>query len=66
MYPRGFCDNCKDRNKNLYQLVIMVEEGKCYFSGRLYDWEGIQNAVKEMRELYEKHGVTHNVGYREV
>lgn len=49
-----------------YQLVIMTEEGKCYCVGRLYDWEDIKEAVKELRDLYEKHGVTHHVGYREV
>lgn len=49
-----------------YQLVIMTEEGKCYCVGRLYDFEDVQNAVKEMRDLYEKHGINHHVGYREV
>lgn len=49
-----------------YQIVIMTEEGRCHFSGKLYDYNGIQAAVKEMRDLYEKHGVTHHVGYREV
>lgn len=49
-----------------YQLVIMADDGKCYCVGRLYDWEGIQNAVSEIKDLYEKHGVSHHVGYREV
>lgn len=49
-----------------YQLVIMTDEGKCYCVGRIYDWEDIQEAIKELRELYEKHGVTHHVGYRKV
>lgn len=49
-----------------YQLVIMAEDGMTYCVGRLYDWNGIQEAVKELRELYEKHGVAHHVGYREV
>lgn len=66
MHPRGFCDYCEKINKKQYQLVIMMEDGHTYFTGRLYDWNGIQEAVKEVRELYEKHGVTHHVGYREV
>lgn len=53
-------------NSKKCQLVIMTEEGKCYCVGRLYDWEDIHKAVREVRELYEKHGVTHHVGYREV
>lgn len=67
MHPRDYYYPCCARETSKqYQLVIMHEDGKCYCAGRLYDWNGIQNAVKEMRELYEKHGVTHHVGYREV
>ena len=58
--------NCYSFSENKYQLVIMMEDGKTYCVGRLYDWNGIQEAMKEIRELYAKHGVTHHVGYREV
>lgn len=64
---QSYCPYCYEREiKKQYQLVIMTEEGRCSFSGRLYNWEEVQEAVKEMRELYAKHGVTHHVGYREV
>ena len=49
-----------------YQLVIMTKDGKTYINGPLHDWNGIQNAVTEIRKLYENHGVTHHVGYLEV
>ena len=60
-----YCPYAK-ANEKKYQLVIMAEDGKTYLTGRLYDWDGIQDAVREVRNLYEKHGVTHHVGYREV
>lgn len=67
MHPR--CkfdwDYCPTQTKK-YQLVIMMEDGYTSFSGRLYNGNEIEEAVKEMRELYAKHGVTHHVGYREV
>lgn len=66
MNPRDYCGGCENRNKKQYQLVIMHEDGMTYCVGRLYDWDGIQKAVKEVRDLYYKHGVTHHVGYREV
>ena len=50
----------------LYQLVIMVENGKTYVNGPLHDWNGIQKAIEEVRELYESHGIKHHVGYLEV
>ena len=53
-------------NKKHYQLVIMDENGKVSFHGCLYDWDEIQQAVKEISELYAKHGIIHHVGYREV
>lgn len=67
MYPRECCPYYSEREiKKQYQLVIMTEEGRTYYVGKLYDWNGIQEAVKEMRELYYKHGITDHVGYREV
>lgn len=67
MHPRtNFdCCDCATQTKK-YQLVIMMEDGYTTFSGRLYNASEIQEAVKEMRELYAKYGVTHHVGYREV
>jgi len=66
MHPRDFCPYYERETKKQYQLVVMTEEGMTYCVGKLYDWNGIQEAVKEVRELYYKHGVTHHVGYREV
>lgn len=68
MNPRDCCPYYyyEREIKDKYQLVVMTEEGMTYFVGKLYDWNGIQIAVKEVRELYEKHGVTHHVGYRKV
>jgi hypothetical protein len=68
MNPRSYCYGCPHATepKKQYQLVIMTEEGKAHRCGKLYDWNGIQEAVKEVRELYAKHGVTHHVGYMEV
>lgn len=64
------CRNCEARAKvepqKRYQLVIMAEEGKCYCMSKFYDFENVQKAMREVRELYEKHGITHHVGYREV
>lgn len=59
-------DMLEGKPKKQYQLVIMHEDGQTYFCGKLYGWDGIQEAVKEVRELYEKHGVTHHVGFKEV
>lgn len=64
MYPRDSYYTTETEKK--YQLVVMTEDGHTYRTGRLYDWNGIQEAVREVRELYEKHGVTHHVGYMEV
>ena len=66
MNPRDYCPYYEKENKKQYQLVVMTEEGMTYCVGRLYDWNGIQEAIKEIRNLYYKHGVTHHVGYREV
>ena len=66
MHPRGNCYGCENTPKKEYQLVIMHEDGMTYCVGPLYDWNGIQEAVKEIRELYEKHGITHHVGFRKV
>lgn len=67
MNPRdSYCPYYNNEPKKQYQLVVMHEDGMTYFVGRLYDFEGIQKAVKELRELYAKHGITHHVGYREV
>ena len=68
MNPRECCSYyCGEREiKKQYQLVIMTDEGRTYCAGKLYDWNEIQEAVKEMRELYYKHGITYHVGYREV
>ena len=57
-------DNYNPNRK--YQLVIMTEEGKCHCVGPIHTWDEIQQVVKEMRELYETHGITHHVGFREV
>lgn len=64
MYPRDSYYTTEIKKK--YQLVVMTEDGRTYRTGRLYDWDGIQEAVMEVRELYAKHGVTHHVGYMEV
>ncbi len=66
MYPRDYCYGCSATQTKKYQLVIMAESGETYFTSRLYDWSGVQDAMREVRELYAKHGVTHHVGYREV
>ena len=61
------CKECHHaRETKKYQLVIMSENGCTEFGFRFYDWEGIQMAVKETRNLYEKHGISSHVGYREV
>lgn len=49
-----------------YQLVIMAESGETYVTSRLYDWDGVQDAMREMRELYAKHNVTPHIGYKVV
>lgn len=66
MYPR--CSDCyyENGNKKQYQLVIMHEDGMTYCVGRIYNWDEVQNAAKELRELYAKHGITHHVGFRKV
>jgi hypothetical protein len=67
MHPRDYCPHyCENGNKKQYQLVIMHEDGMTYCVGRIYDWNEVQKAAKEIRELYAKHGVTHHVGFREV
>ena len=66
MPTRRYCCECGNGNKKYYQLVIMHENGMTYCIGRAHDWDGIQQAVKEMRELYAKHGIQCNVGYHEV
>ena len=60
------CDECYRKREKQYQLVIMHEDGMTYCVGRIYNWNEVQEAAKEIRELYEKHGVTHHVGFREV
>jgi hypothetical protein len=66
MHPRC-CDHYyENASKKEYQLVIMHEDGMTYCVGRLYSWDEVQEAVKEIRELYAKHGVTHHVGFRKV
>jgi hypothetical protein len=67
MNPRGYCGDCHHATElKTYQMVVMTEDGTTYLVGRLYDLNGVQKAVKEIRELYRKHGVTHHVGYMEV
>lgn len=67
MNPRDYCHDCgRTETKKQYQLVIMMEDGRTYCCTRLHDWNGIQEAIKEMRELYSEHGVGAHIGYREV
>ena len=67
MNPRDFDYGYNsNENKKQYQLVIMMDDGMTYCVGRLYDWNKVQKAAKEIRELYGKHGITHHVGFREV
>ena len=66
MWPGDYNSNYTNGNKKEYQLVIMHEDGMTYCVGRLYDWNEVQEAAKEIRELYAKHGVTHHVGFRKV
>jgi hypothetical protein len=66
MHPRDCSYYCENGNKKQYQIVIMYEDGMTYRVGRLYDWNEVQKAAKEIRELYAKHGITHRVGFLEV
>ena len=66
MNPRDYCSSCENGNKKDYQLVIMHEDGMTYCVGRLYTFDEVQKAAKEIRDLYYKHGITHHVGFRKV
>lgn len=66
MNPRDCCGCYENGNKKDYQLVIMHEDGMTYCVGRLYTFDEVQKAAKEIRDLYYKHGVTHHVGFRKV
>ena len=67
MNPRD-CSSNYDSNGNRreYQLVIMDEDGMTCCVGKIYSFDEVKNAAREIRELYAKHGITHNVGYRKV
>lgn len=58
--------DCSVMKAKKYQLIIMTEDGRCTFSHQTYNWDELHEAMREMRVLYAKHGVTHHVGYREV
>lgn len=66
MNPRDYCGCYENGNKKDYQLVIMHEDGMTYCVGRLYTFDEVQKAAKEIRDLYYKHGVTNHVGFRKV
>lgn len=58
--------SCEKEIKKAYRIVIMDADGKVSV-GRLFDnWEELNEAVTELRVLYAKHGVKHQVGYMEV
>ena len=66
MHPRYSDCYCENGNKKQYKLVIMHEDGMTYCVGRIYDWDEVQKAAKELSELYAKHGITHHVVFRKV
>lgn len=67
MWPNDkYGDSCAKEIKKAYRIVIMDADGKVSV-GRFFDnWDELNEAVTELRVLYAKHGVKHQVGYMEV
>ena len=57
--------SCAKVNKE-YRIVVMDADGKVSVGGKFKNWEELNEAVTELRVLYAKHGVKHQVGYMEV
>ena len=53
-------------DKKAYRIVVMDADGKVTVGRRFDNWEELHEAVTELRTLYAKHGVSHQVGYMEV
>ena len=52
--------------KKEYRIVVMDEDGKVSVGRKFNNWEELNDAVTELRAIYAKHGVKHQVGYMEV
>ena len=60
------CEPCANEIKKAYRIVIMDADGKVTVGRRFDSWEELHEAVTELRAIYAKHGVSHQVGYMEV
>ena len=58
---------CQKANVNKeYRIVVMDADGKVSVGRKFNNWDELNEAVTELRNLYAKHGVPHQVGYMEV
>ena len=58
---------CQKANGNKeYRIVVMDADGKVTVGRKFNNWDDLHEAVTELRNLYAKHGVPHQVGYMEI